>query len=113
MAMEVAGGLLFLWGYIELRGGHAFSILPRPIAGADLVESGPYRRIRNPIYSGLIVGALGVAAARASLVTLLAAGLLFVVLDLKRRREEVFLAAAYPTFEAYCRRTKALIPFLY
>lgn len=39
--------------------------------------------------------------------------LLAIVLDLKRRREEAWLAARYPGYGAYRARTKALIPFLY
>jgi len=113
LALIVAGGALILWGYIELQRARAFSILPRPIAGGELAESGPYRLIRNPIYSGLLIGAVGIAAARNSVLTLLAAAALFVILDLKRRREEVWLTARFPAYEAYRSRTKALIPFVY
>jgi protein-S-isoprenylcysteine O-methyltransferase Ste14 len=113
LGLMVAGGLLLFWGYLELTRRRAFSILPRPIAGGELVESGPYRLIRNPIYSGLVVGALGIAAARNSVSTLLAAAVLFVVLDLKRRREEAFLVARYPGYAAYRSRTRAFAPYLY
>jgi protein-S-isoprenylcysteine O-methyltransferase Ste14 len=113
LALVVAGGALLFWGYVELQRARTFSIMPRPIAGGVLVESGPYRLVRNPIYSGLVVGSLGIAAARNSVLTLLAAVVLLVVLDLKRRREEVWLAARFPAYEAYRRRTKALIPFFY
>ena len=112
-ALILAGGGLVVWGSVALRGGQAFSILPTPPASGELVESGPYRLIRNPIYSGLVITALGGAATRHSLATLGATVVLFLVLDLKRRREEVFLAARYPDYDAYRRRTKALIPWVY
>jgi len=104
---------LLLWGYVELQRSGAFSILPRPIVGGRLVESGPYRVIRNPIYSGLVIGAIGIAASRVSWLTLVAAVVLFVILDLKRRREELWLASRYEDYAAYRDRTKAFVPLLY
>ena len=38
---------------------------------------------------------------------------LAVTLDLKRRREELWLAERFEGYAAYRQRTKALIPFLY
>lgn len=113
LAIILASGVLLLWGYVELRRSRSFSILPRPIAGGELVDTGPYRLIRNPIYSALVLGGLGIAAARSSVLTVVATIVLFVVLDLKRRREEVWLASRYPGYAAYRDRTKAFIPFVY
>jgi protein-S-isoprenylcysteine O-methyltransferase Ste14 len=112
-AIVLASFGLLLWGYLELRRARAFSVMPRPIAGGQLVESGPYRLIRHPIYSALILGAVGIAAQRGSWLTLLAAVGLLAVLDLKRRREEAWLAARFEAFAAYRARTKAFIPFVY
>ena len=108
-----AGALLLLWGVAVLMSGSSFSIFPRPIRGGQLVESGPYRILRHPVYSGLILGGLGFALQRASIATLLATLFLAFVLDLKRRREEIFLSAQFPDYAAYRGRTKALVPFIY
>jgi protein-S-isoprenylcysteine O-methyltransferase Ste14 len=53
----VIGGGVAARGIWDLRSG--LSPFPRPIAGAPLVESGAYRLIRHPIYSGLVLGAIG------------------------------------------------------
>lgn len=39
--------------------------------------------------------------------------ILFAFFDLKSRREEHWLSAKYPDYEAYRRRTCKLIPFVY
>ena len=53
----VVGGGLAARGIWDLRSG--LSPFPRPTAGAPLIESGAYRLIRHPIYSGLVLGAIG------------------------------------------------------
>lgn len=80
--------------------GAGLSPFPRPIAGAPLVESGAYRLIRHPIYSGLVVGAIGWRLVTSSILATGAAGLLFLLLAAKSRREEVRLVAIHPEYGA-------------
>ncbi len=108
-----AGVAVVAGALVELRRGDAFTALPYPRAGGRLVETGPYRFIRHPVYAGLILAALGWGIWRISVPALLAAALLAVVLDLKRRREEAWLVARFPVYRAYRERTKALVPFVY
>jgi protein-S-isoprenylcysteine O-methyltransferase Ste14 len=109
----VAGLLLAGFGLLALGRARALTAVPHPRSDAILVVIGPYRIARHPIYGGLILGSLGVALVAWWPASFLAAGLLAVILDLKRRREEVWLAERYPDYEAYRGRTKALLPFLY
>jgi protein-S-isoprenylcysteine O-methyltransferase Ste14 len=98
-------------GIWDLRYGA--SPFPRPIAGAPLVESGAYRLIRHPIYSGLVVAAIGWGVVAGSTLAIVAAGLLFLLFVGKSRREEAWLVAIHPEYRAYQRRTKRLIPWIY
>ena len=107
------GFAVVIAGSIELRRAEAFTVLPNPRAEGKLVETGPYRYIRNPIYAGLILASLGWAVMRVSVLAVLAAVLLAVVLDLKRRREEGWLVERFPGYRAYRERTKAFVPFVY
>jgi protein-S-isoprenylcysteine O-methyltransferase Ste14 len=109
----LAGLGLIVWGSAALRAGGSFSTLPRPRPDGTLVEDGPYRYLRHPLYAGLVVAGVGAGLARSSWLELGLTALLFVVLDFKRRREEAWLLTQYPGYEAYRNRTKALVPFLY
>jgi protein-S-isoprenylcysteine O-methyltransferase Ste14 len=104
LALAVAG----LWWL-----GDNLSALPHPKDDATLVQSGPYRVVRHPIYSGLIVGALGWALMNTSLLTLVYAVILLAFFDIKSRREERWLARKFPDYAAYQARVAKLIPFIY
>jgi protein-S-isoprenylcysteine O-methyltransferase Ste14 len=110
VAIVVAGGLAAR-GIWDLRFG--LSPFPRPTAGAPLVEAGAYRLIRHPIYSGLVLGAIGWGLVTGSILAIAAAGLLFLLLAAKSHREEAWLSAIHPEYGAYKRRTKRLIPWIY
>jgi protein-S-isoprenylcysteine O-methyltransferase Ste14 len=118
--LQVLGGVILLagfglvfWSYAALRAGRAFSAVPRPVDLGTLVETGPYRIVRHPLYAGLLVAGIGTALVRLAWIEMGWTALLFVVLDLKRRREEAWLLERYPAYAAYRSRTKALVPFLY
>ena len=110
-AAIVVGGLVAVRGVWDLRAG--LSPFPRPIEGAPFVESGAYRLIRHPIYSGLVLGAIGWALATGSPVVLVTAGLLFLLFAGKSQREEAWLVDAHPGYRAYQHRTKRLIPWVF
>jgi protein-S-isoprenylcysteine O-methyltransferase Ste14 len=107
----VAGLVLAVRGAMDLR--EAFTPLPRPRAGSQLVETGVFALVRHPVYGGIVIAALGWGLFTASPIAI---GLSFVLLAffrLKSAREEAWLADAYPGYDAYRARTKRLIPFLY
>jgi protein-S-isoprenylcysteine O-methyltransferase Ste14 len=110
VAILVGGGVAGR-GIWDLRS--SLSPYPPPIVGAPLVESGAYRLIRHPIYSGLVLGAFGWGLVTGSILAIATAGLLFLLFAGKSRREEALLAAVHPEYGAYQRRTKRLIPWIY
>jgi protein-S-isoprenylcysteine O-methyltransferase Ste14 len=78
----------------------------------EIVTSGPYRLIRHPIYSGILLGILGTALAT-DIYWLIAFGLLGAYFVYSARVEERLLSDAMPaTYPAYMARTKMLIPFV-
>jgi protein-S-isoprenylcysteine O-methyltransferase Ste14 len=108
-----AGAVLFLSALLYLWRARSFTANPRPLPTGRLIVSGPYQVVRHPVYSGLVLGAIGLALMRLSTPTLVAAVLLFVILDLKRRREEIWLAERFAEYPEYAARTRALIPLVY
>ena len=108
------GGIgLGIAGLAGLQSGDALTAVPRPREASRLVESGAYGLVRHPIYGALIIGAVGWSLLRGSPAALLGAAALFVVLDLKRRREEIWLMERYPDYAAYRRRTRRFIPWIW
>ena len=110
-ALLLAGGLLAVAGVFSL--GTNLTPVPYPKDDATLVESGAYRFVRHPIYSGGIIAAFGWGLLVHGWLTLVYALLLFVFFDVKSRREERWLREKYPDYPAYQKRVRKLIPFVY
>lgn len=96
---------LYSLSYLRNR----FSIVPE---ARGLVTSGPYEVVRHPIYLGEIVAGFGLV-----IPTLLGPNVLVFLVFLTAQMartyyEERVLRAAYPTYEAYARRTRRLIPYI-
>ena len=108
----VVGTVLASAGLVAL-GANNLTALPYPRDKATLVTSGPYAIVRNPIYSGLILGSFGWGLWLNSVVTLLFAVGLFLLFDLKTRKEQAWLVERFPEYGAYCAHVKKLIPWLY
>jgi protein-S-isoprenylcysteine O-methyltransferase Ste14 len=87
-------------------------VTPTPDAGAKLVESGIYARIRHPIYTAVLLGAFGLALAHGHLAPLFLALTLLAFFTSKSRYEEQMLRATYPGYAAYMERTGRFLPFL-
>lgn len=117
-ALVVVGGLLIVGGlalaFLGVRDlDSSLSPLPRPTDRAVLISHGVYRRLRHPIYAGLVLGAVGWSLLTGSLVALALSLALAVVLDLKSRREEVWLRQRYADYGTYAARTRRFVPGIY
>jgi protein-S-isoprenylcysteine O-methyltransferase Ste14 len=111
LALGFIGGLLGLAGVLSL--GTNLTAVPHPKENAELVESGAYKIVRHPIYSGLILAAFGWGILNANLVTLLLALVLFLFFDVKSRREERWLCEKYAGYANYQSRVRKLMPLIY
>jgi protein-S-isoprenylcysteine O-methyltransferase Ste14 len=110
-----ASAALGLWA-VASHPGARFNIHPEPRAGGELVERGPYRWVRHPMYTSVIgfglacawVSGTGLAAAAAwACLTALAA-----VLWAKAGLEERWLVQQHPGYAAYRSRTRRFLPKL-
>ncbi|MFT4728086.1 MAG: protein-S-isoprenylcysteine O-methyltransferase Ste14 [Granulosicoccus sp.] len=108
----IDGVYVAIWALISMPRG-TFRVMPEPAATAQLTQSGPYRWLRHPMYSAVLLAALGAAISHATFGHSLIFLALIVVLLLKIHREEQYLLATYNEYADYTTRTKALIPFIY
>jgi len=80
----------------------------------QLITSGPYRYIRHPIYSGVIIQALGFSLVFRSWIGLAAMIPVAAFVLLRIKDEEAVLQKEFgPQWKVYCERTWRLIPYLY
>jgi protein-S-isoprenylcysteine O-methyltransferase Ste14 len=99
-----------IWARIHL--GRNWGMPMSQKAEPELVTSGPYRFIRHPIYSGLLLGLLGTALAT-DLIGLIVVAVLTGYFYYSASVEEKNLTATFPAaYPAYRAGTKMLIPFL-
>ena len=94
--------------------GKNWSVVARTLDDHELVRRGPYAYVRHPIYLGMLLFLLGLAAALGHLVQLVIAVPVFLTGTLIRTRiEDGLLEAQFgDAFRDYARSTPALIPKL-
>jgi protein-S-isoprenylcysteine O-methyltransferase Ste14 len=107
-----ASGLLFVW-WARIHLGRLWSAWLTKKAGHHVIDTGPYRLVRHPIYSGLILSAFATAIEKGTSFALLGAVILAVAFYTKARREERFLRIELGegAYDAYARKTAMLLPF--
>lgn len=109
--LAACGGTLAVWAARSL--GPALTPFPRPAAAGALVETGPYRFVRHPIYAGGILFFAGWSFYAGPIALALTAALA-VLWALKAGVEERHLVAHYPAYAVFCRRVRyRLVPRVY
>jgi protein-S-isoprenylcysteine O-methyltransferase Ste14 len=109
-AFAVGGAFL---GAGALRLGKALTPLPAPVEGASLRTDGVYGWVRHPIYCGVILLCVGAAVWSGPIFALAFPAVMTIFFDLKARREEAWLEALHPEYQAYRQRVRRLLPGIY
>jgi protein-S-isoprenylcysteine O-methyltransferase Ste14 len=79
--------------------------------GHELIRTGPYRTMRHPIYTGILLAMLGTAVALGEVRGLIAVGLAWLSFYIKARREESFLSQEFgPKFTEHQQHTGMFLP---
>jgi len=103
--------VLLVRGLLDL--GANLTPLPFPRDEGQLVQSGIYGLVRHPLYGGLILATFAWAVFQISLSHLIGAIALFLFLNAKANREEIWLRQKYPDYDDYQHRVKKLLPWLF
>jgi protein-S-isoprenylcysteine O-methyltransferase Ste14 len=112
LAAATGGGFLFAW-WARIHLGRLWSDWLTKKAGHYVVDTGPYRLVRHPIYLGIIVASLATAVEKGTSFALFGTAILIGGFYAKARREERFLRAELgeDAYDFYARRTAMLVPF--
>jgi protein-S-isoprenylcysteine O-methyltransferase Ste14 len=111
-ALLCSAGLgLALWARAIL--GRNWSGIVTLKEGHELVERGPYRFVRHPIYTGILTMSFATALVLGHLAGFVGSLLMFVSFWIKLGHEEQLMLQQFPArYAAYQKRAKRLIPFL-
>lgn len=104
------GLFIAIWARITLGGNWSARVTLKE--NHELIERGPYRVVRHPIYSGLLLMILGTAVLVGQVGGFLVLLFCFCGFWVKLRREDALLSKHFPEYSEYMRRTTALVPFV-
>jgi len=110
--LVLAGTLFAIWARLHLGGNWSGSVTLKE--DHELVRSGPYRYVRHPIYTGLLLAVAGTACAIGQVRGLVAFALSLVALWYKSRIEERLMIETFgDAYRGYRAAVKGLIPFVF
>jgi len=112
MLVEASGIFFGLLAIYTMKVGN-FRITPLIKENGTMVNSGPYRYIRHPMYLAQLVVVAPLVVDYFTYARLAVFVLLTLALLLKIRFEERLLFAHFPGYKAYAEKTWRMIPFIY
>jgi protein-S-isoprenylcysteine O-methyltransferase Ste14 len=109
--MTISGFAVAWWARITL--GRLWSGTVTRKVDHEIISAGPYRLVRHPIYSGLLLSVGATAALRGTMAAVLGAAAIGIGLFVKARVEERFLRSelGIEQYDGYARRVPMLVPF--
>lgn len=108
VAIFVIGAIITVVAVLQLNIN--LSAFPSPLADSKLIESGVYKFIRHPIYTGLILAFFGYTIISDSGYKLLITLGLFMWFYFKTRYEEKLLIEKFPNYIDYKKRSGRFFP---
>jgi len=109
IGLIVAGFAFSWWARIGL--GALWSGQVTKKENHRVVDTGPYRIVRHPIYTGILLAVYATMALKGTILSLAAAAIIAIGLWMKARLEERFLREELgPDYDAYRQRVPMLMP---
>jgi len=106
------GVLLGVYAIFSMRKSK-LRITPELAENATLIKTGPYKYIRHPMYSAVLLFCLGFFLTNIWSMTAIIYLSLIIILNLKIIYEEKLLNIAFSNYKSYAKKTKKLIPYIY
>ena len=109
---QAIGGIIAIWAIIEMNKSK-LNIAPNPRKGSVLIESGPYKLIRHPMYLSLILLFTPLAVSYSDFLFLLIYTAFTINLVFKLLHEESLLKAHFTDYKDYMKRSWRVFPYVY
>ena len=106
--MTTTGILIASAGVLSI--GKGFTPFPTPKDSGQLKQTGIYKYIRHPMYSGIIIAATGIALYNSNLPRLALCLVLYLFFQYKSRYEEKLLKQKFPEYDTYKTITGRFFP---
>lgn len=112
LALAILANAAYFWGHQSL--GRYFSSMVVVYEGHQLVESGPYKFVRHPMYASVMLVSVGIGLMAQSWVALAYVVVVSAIVVAYRIRfeEEALISELGDRYISYSRRVKRLIPFI-
>jgi protein-S-isoprenylcysteine O-methyltransferase Ste14 len=109
LALAGAGVSFAMWARWHL--GRNWSAIVSIREDHELIRTGPYRAVRHPIYTGMLLAVAGTVLIVGEFRALLALAIVLGSFYLKARKEEYWLAQEFgESFEAHAKSTGMFVP---
>lgn len=109
--LTILAVFLGVWAVATMQ--YSVNVLPDVRRHQKLYTGGPYRTMRHPMYTSILLATLAWLQNRPDAIALALWLVLLVDLLLKLRYEERMLTLKFPEYKTYAARTKRLLPFVY
>ena len=112
LVLQTLGFIIAVWGMLTMKFGN-FNVQPE-VKSSTLITIGPYKLIRNPMYTGVILIFLPMIINNFSYLNLVVYSVLVLTLLLKIFSEEQFLEKRFgEDYTQYKTGTYRLFPYLF
>lgn len=113
LALFAMGVFLRFWGILHLKSQFTRHVTVRE--GDEIVSSGPYRKLRHPLYTALLLIGIGMGLFCTSLIAVILGGAAMIWTLMKRinYEEELLVEKFGPEYVEWMSRRARLIPFIY
>lgn len=112
IVLVIAGLGFSVWARVHLAGNWSATVTVKE--GHELVRSGPYKYVRHPIYTGILIAILGSVVLIGRWNALIGFALVAASFVIKLRIEERFMAEQFgDAYQLYKKEVAALVPGLF
>ncbi len=110
LVIAIMGLIIVLVALLQLNKN--LTPFPTPLSDGTLIKTGLYKLVRHPIYSGIILAAIGFGLFQESFWKIGIGLSLWILFYFKSKYEETLLLKRYPDYKSYSKTAKRFFPFI-